>query len=315
MDTTLNNILFVDCCARRVSRTRRLARRLLSHLDGDITRLGLYSENIKPADEDDIARRDKGDEEKTKYARQLAAADEIVIAAPYWDLSFPSALKVWLEQTSVVGVTFAYGENGVPAGLCRAKRAFYVSTAGGPIFDKSYGEGYVKALFSMFGIKEFHSFTAENLDIYGADVGAIMSGAEKRIDGFFDKKRVSVAAALIWDNDRFMICQRPENKKRGLLWEFVGGKREAGETLEETLVRECREELNVTVRPTGVYASLTHEYPDITVDLTLYNAVITEGVPQMLEHNDIKWITRDQIDGFEFCPADKEILERLKNDR
>jgi mutator protein MutT len=310
----LNKILFVDCCARQGSRTRRLAGHLLSHLDGDITRLELYSENIKPIDEDGIARRDGGEDEILKYARQLAEADEVVIAAPYWDLSFPSLLKVWLEQTSVVGVTFAYDEQGVPVGLCRAKRAYYVTTAGGPIFDKSYGEGYVKALFSMFGIKEFHSFTAESLDIYGADVGAIMSGAEKKIDGFFDKKRVSVAAALIWDNDRFMICQRPENKKRGLLWEFVGGKKEPGETLEQTLVRECKEELDVTVKPAGVYMSLTHEYPDLTVDLTLYNATITDGTPKLIEHKDIKWITRDEIESYDFCPADKEILKRLKND-
>ena len=269
---------------------------------------------VKPLTESDTIRRERGEPELTKYAQQLAEADEVVIAAPFWDLSFPSVLKVWCENVSVVGVTFRYDEHGAPVGLCRAKRAFYVSTAGGPIFEKSYGEGYVKALFSMFGIKEFHAFTAESLDIYGADVSAIMDEAKKRIDGFFNKKRVSVAAALIWNNDRFMICQRPENKKRGLLWEFVGGKQEPGETLEQTIVRECREELDVTVKPAGVYMTLTHEYPDITVDLTLFNAVMTDGTPRLLEHKDIKWITREEIENYDFCPADKEILKRLKND-
>lgn len=123
---------------------------------------------------------------------------------------------------------------------------------------------------------------------------------------------VEVAAALIWDGDRFMICQRPAHKARGLLWEFVGGKWEPGETGEEALVRECREELGVTVKPLSVYMELVHEYPDITVHLTLYNAVIVEGIPQKLEHNDIRWITTGEIDGYAFCPADEEILKKLR---
>ena len=127
-----------------------------------------------------------------------------------------------------------------------------------------------------------------------------------------DKKTVSVAAALIWDNDRFMICQRPENKARGLLWEFVGGKREPGETLEEALVRECREEIDVTVKPLSVFTSLVYEYPDIIVDLTLFNAEIESGEPKPVEHNDIKWIKKDEIDKYDFCPADKDILEMIK---
>jgi len=123
---------------------------------------------------------------------------------------------------------------------------------------------------------------------------------------------VEVAAALIWDKDRFMICQRPAHKARGLLWEFVGGKWEPGETGEEALIRECREELGVTVKPLDVYMELVHEYPDITVHLTLYNAVIAEGIPQKLEHNDIRWITTAEIDEYPFCPADEEILKKLK---
>ena len=121
-----------------------------------------------------------------------------------------------------------------------------------------------------------------------------------------------VVAALIWDGERFMICQRPANKKRALLWEFVGGKVEPGETKEAALIRECTEELAVTVAPQDIFMDVIHEYPDITVHLTLFNAVITAGIPQKLEHNDIKFITVDEIPQYEFCPADVEILEKIK---
>ena len=120
-----------------------------------------------------------------------------------------------------------------------------------------------------------------------------------------------VAAALIWDGDKFMICQRPAHKARGLLWEFVGGKAEPGETLEQALIRECREELAVTVSVTGVFMDVVHEYPDLLVHLTLFHAAIAEGAPQKLEHNDIRWITVDEIPDYSFCPADDEILKRL----
>ncbi len=125
---------------------------------------------------------------------------------------------------------------------------------------------------------------------------------------------VEVVAALIWDKDKFMICQRPASKARALLWEFVGGKAESGETKEQALVRECREELAVTVSVGEVFMDVVHAYPDITVHLTLFNATIAEGVPQKLEHNDIQWITASEIDNFDFCPADTEILERLKQE-
>ena len=121
-----------------------------------------------------------------------------------------------------------------------------------------------------------------------------------------------VVAALIWDEDRFMACQRPAHKARGLLWEFVGGKVELGETKEEALIRECREELAVTIEVQDVFMEVTHEYPDLTVHLTLFNAKIAEGTPQKVEHNDIQWLTVDEIDRFPFCPADEEILKRLK---
>ncbi len=122
---------------------------------------------------------------------------------------------------------------------------------------------------------------------------------------------VDVVAALVWDNDKFLICQRPANKSRALLWEFVGGKIEPGETKEQALIRECQEELDVTLSVGDIFMDVVHEYPDITVHLTLFNATIAEGVPQKLEHNDIKWITVSEIDGYDFCPADTEILKKL----
>lgn len=121
-----------------------------------------------------------------------------------------------------------------------------------------------------------------------------------------------VAAALIRAGDKFMICQRPAHKARGLLWEFVGGKLEPGETAAQALVRECREELDVEVRPESVFMDVVHKYPDITVHLTIFNAVITSGEPKKLEHNDIRWITIDEIGKYSFCPADEEILLALK---
>ena len=121
-----------------------------------------------------------------------------------------------------------------------------------------------------------------------------------------------VVAALIWDENRFLACQRPAHKARGLLWEFVGGKVEPGETREQALIRECQEELAVTVAVQDVFMAVDHVYPDLTVHLTLFNASIAEGTPQKLEHNDLRWITVEEIDQYEFCPADEEILRRLK---
>ena len=124
-------------------------------------------------------------------------------------------------------------------------------------------------------------------------------------------KITEVVAALIWDGDRFMICQRPAHKARGLLWEFVGGKVEAGETGEQALIRECREEIDVELSVGDVFMEVLHEYPDLTVHLTLYNASIAQGKPRKLEHNDIRWITPDEIPDYDFCPADVEILAAI----
>ena len=121
-----------------------------------------------------------------------------------------------------------------------------------------------------------------------------------------------VVAALIWQNGKFMICRRPAHKARGLLWEFVGGKVERGETHEQALARECKEELGVTVRAKGVFTTVEHVYPDISIRLTLFHAEIVEGVPQKLEHEDIRFITPAEIGEYDFCPADKDILRLIR---
>ena len=121
-----------------------------------------------------------------------------------------------------------------------------------------------------------------------------------------------VVAALIWRGDRFLACQRPAHKARGLLWEFVGGKVEPGETKEEALIRECREELDIGLSVGPMFMEVLHEYPDLTVNLTLFESTIAEGEPKKLEHNALKWITVEEIDGLPFCPADEGILARIK---
>ena len=131
----------------------------------------------------------------------------------------------------------------------------------------------------------------------------MVSGMEKRV--------TEVVAALIWEEDRFLSCQRPAHKARGLLWEFVGGKVEPEETKEQALIRECQEELAVTISVGEVFMEVDHDYPDLNVHLTLFNAAIIEGMPQMLEHNDIRWIAVEEIPQYEFCPADEAILKRL----
>lgn len=123
---------------------------------------------------------------------------------------------------------------------------------------------------------------------------------------------IEVVAALIWDNDKFLICRRPKNKARALLWEFAGGKVEFGETKEQALIRECKEELDIIISAEDIFMDVVHEYPDITVHLTLFNSTILEGIPKKLEHDDIKWITASEIDNYDFCPADIEILKKVK---
>ena len=128
------------------------------------------------------------------------------------------------------------------------------------------------------------------------------------------KPKITVVAALIWQDGKFLACRRPAHKSRPLLWEFVGGKVERGETKQQALVRECTEELAVTVRVGDEYIHTVHDYDDVTVDLTLFHAEITSGTPQMLEHVELSWVTPSQVDGLEFCPADAPILQQIKKD-
>ena len=122
---------------------------------------------------------------------------------------------------------------------------------------------------------------------------------------------IEVVAALIRRGDTFLACQRPAHKARGLQWEFLGGKVEPGETKEEALVRECREELGVTVRAGKALTEVTHAYPDLTVHLTLFEAVIAEGEPRALEHNDIRWMTAQEAAEADFSPADRAFLHLI----
>lgn len=121
-----------------------------------------------------------------------------------------------------------------------------------------------------------------------------------------------VVAALIWRGGKFLICQRPAHKARGLLWEFVGGKVEPGETKQQALVRECREELGIETAVGDVFMEVTHTYPDLTVHLTLFHVSIVQGEPQRLEHEDIRWILPEDIPQYVFCPADEAILQKLR---
>ncbi len=124
--------------------------------------------------------------------------------------------------------------------------------------------------------------------------------------------KVEVVAALIWSGDKFLICKRPLEKARGLMWEFVGGKVENGESKEAALIRECREELDITVKVNNIFCEVFHNYPDIDIHLTLFNAEIILGKPRLLEHTELKWIKKSDIPNYNFCPADREILELLQ---
>ena len=185
----MEQILFINACPREGSRTLELARHLLTKLDGTVEELALFEENLLPLNGKTLALRDKMtanqnfDHPIFKYARQFAKADTIVLAAPFWDLSFPSALKIWLEYVMAKEITFRYTEEGFPCGLCKAKKLFYISTAGGPVLPSHMGFSYVDALAkSYFGIPETVLFSAENLDVVGADTAAILSKAKEEID-------------------------------------------------------------------------------------------------------------------------------------
>ncbi len=123
---------------------------------------------------------------------------------------------------------------------------------------------------------------------------------------------IEVAAAIIWDKNKLLICKRPSDKANPDLWEFAGGKVEQGETKEQALIRECREELDIKVSPKEVFMEVTHKYPDNLVHLTFFNTDYVSGTPKLLVHTDMRWITPAELDNFTFCPADKEILAKIK---
>ena len=184
----MKKLLYINACCRENSRSNELAQHLIAQLDGDVQTVKLYEESICPLDSQLLLKRDnlikdgKTDGEMFTLAKQFASADTIVIAAPYWDLMFPSILKVYLENITVCGVTFRYSEKGIPQSLCKAKKLYYVTTAGGFIGENNFGFNYIKALANgFFGISNVSFFSAEGLDIYGADVSEIMQKAKDGI--------------------------------------------------------------------------------------------------------------------------------------
>lgn len=185
----MEEILFVNACVRPQSRTMAPARRVLEKLGGQAREVDLARQALRPLDLGSLREREallqagNYDAPPFRWARQFAAADRIVVAAPYWDLSFPSALKVYFEHVMISGLTFDYTPEGTPVGLCRAGELVYVTTAGGPILGENQGFGYVKTLAeTFFGIPDIRCFSAEGLDIVGADVDGILARALERID-------------------------------------------------------------------------------------------------------------------------------------
>ena len=181
-------VLFINACVRKGSRTKILADRLLAKLDQPYEEVYLNDMHFPIVDEEFLKKRDRLIAENAfgdplfDEARKFAEAETIVIAAPYWDLSFPASLKQYIEQINVLGITFKYTDDGYPAGLCRAKKLFYVTTAGGCYVPEEFGFGYVKALAQNFyGIQDVVKIEAAGLDIYGADVDAIMGAAERSV--------------------------------------------------------------------------------------------------------------------------------------
>lgn len=181
-------VLFVNACVRSESRTYRLAEKVLQKLGGEVTEVNLEQENIAPLTSHTLEKRSKlvaekkYDDDFFRYARQFAEADMIVVAAPFWDFSFPALLKCYIEAISVVGLTFRYTKKG-PVGMCRAKKLIYVTTAGGFIPEENCGYGYFRSLAQkLYGIADTQFFKAEGLDIVGADVEAAMQKALNEVE-------------------------------------------------------------------------------------------------------------------------------------
>lgn len=182
-------ILYVNSCVREESRTNFLAKYLLNKLDGEIEEVNLNKVDIQPLNANFLKQRDElintqnFNSSNFDFAKQFSQADEIVISAPFWDLSFPSLLKIYFENINVLGITFKYAENGEVISLCKAKKMYYITTSGGPIYSDDYGYGYVKALAKTFyGVNEVQYIKAQGLDIYGASVDEILNKAKTDID-------------------------------------------------------------------------------------------------------------------------------------
>ena len=183
------NILYINACVRRFSRTNELAQFALSKLDGNIEEINLGCEKITPFYQEQLKLRDSLIKDKNynhpmfKYAKQFASADVILISAPYWDLSFPAILKTYFENINVNGITFSYSEKGYPISLCKAKKLIYITTSGGPVISDAFGFGYIKSLAENFyGINDINYIKAEGLDIWGVNIQEILEKAKKDID-------------------------------------------------------------------------------------------------------------------------------------
>ena len=183
----MEKILFINACVRPDSRTLELAKHVLSKLSGNVEEVKLYNEKLVPLNLEEMELRDKSAKSKNftnsvfNHAKQFANAEIIVIAAPYWDLSFPAVLKSYFENITVNGLTFAYGEKGIPYGLCKAKKLIYVTTSGGPIIY-NFGFDYVSVLAKNFyGINDVQLVKAEGLDVYDADVSSIIENAKNEL--------------------------------------------------------------------------------------------------------------------------------------
>lgn len=185
-------ILFVNACVRPQSRTKRLAEYVLRKIGKDVKEVTLEKENLMPLTgktlehRTNLAATGNFDDKIFNLAKDFSKAEKIVIAAPYWDLSFPALIKCYIEQINIIGLTFAYNDKGKPYGLCKADELIYVTTAGGRIFDEIDGFGYIRSLAQHFyGIKNVSYIKAENLDLIDADINSILAEAEKEIDMLF----------------------------------------------------------------------------------------------------------------------------------
>ena len=183
------NILYINACVRKISRTNELAQFALSKLNGNIEEINLGCEKITPLYKEQLKLRDSLIKDKNynhpmfKYAKQFASADVILISAPYWDLSFPAILKTYFENINVNGITFSYSEKGYPVSLCKAKKLIYITTSGGPVISDAFGFGYIKSLAENFyGINDINYIKAEGLDILGASIQEILEKAKKDIE-------------------------------------------------------------------------------------------------------------------------------------